>query len=44
MGGIQYRTLLALLNEGLVPTIPVGQPQAQDMGNGKRRRRACTKF
>ena len=42
--GIKYRTLLALLREGLVPTIPVGPAQEQDMGNGKRRRRACNRY
>ena len=42
--GIQYRTLLRLLKEGLVPTIPVGKAQTQNMGKGKRRRRACAKF
>ena len=43
--GIEYRTLLRLLKEGLVPTIPIGKAQAQNMGEGKRRRRrACAKY
>lgn len=42
--GIQYRTLLRLLKEGLVPTIPIGRTQSQNMGKGKPRRRACAKF
>jgi hypothetical protein len=42
--GIRYRTLLRLLKEGMVPTIPIGAVQHQNMGKGKRRRRACTKY
>ncbi len=39
--GIKYRTLLKLLREGLVPTIPIGKSLTHKMPNGKRRRRAC---
>jgi hypothetical protein len=39
--GIKHRTLLKLLREGLVPSIPVGKTQQQQMRNGKVRRRAC---
>ena len=42
--GIKYRTLLRLLKEGLVPSIPVGEPQQQMMSSGKRRRRACAMY
>jgi hypothetical protein len=42
--GIAHRTLLRLLKEGLVPAIPIGAPQNQKLANGKRRRRACSKF
>jgi hypothetical protein len=42
--GIRYRTLLRLLKEGMVPSIPVGAVQAQRMPTGKRRRRACSTY
>lgn len=41
---IRYRTLLRMLKEGLVPSIRIGTEQQQDMGQGKRRRRACAKY
>jgi hypothetical protein len=42
--GIKHRTLLRLLREGLVPVIPVGRTQQQQMGNGTLRRRACRTY
>lgn len=42
--GINYRALLRLLKEGHVPAIPLGPRQMQNMGKGKRRRRACTTY
>jgi hypothetical protein len=42
--GIRYRTLLRLLKEGAIPSIPVGSSQQQKMPSGKRRRRACSTY
>ena len=43
--GISYRALLALLRDGQVPCLRVGEAQSQNMGRGnKKRRRACGRY
>src|SRR5689334_10867013 len=42
---IPYRPLLRMFQRGEAPCIPLGDPQEQNMGRGrKKRRRACARY